>query len=144
VLPTGILYPCPEQAAAGTVSYPPLTTGFHPLFFYESALNVLGAIVALLLARKLAHRLRDGDLVALWFIWYGAVRTVLETLRSGWNWTAGGIAVAQMFGIAAILVGVVILLTRSRRRRWTEPTGAEVTAGAPPRDDALAPGSATT
>ena len=67
--------------------FPLETTGFHPLFFYESALNILGGFIVLYLSRRYLHRLQPGDLAAFWAIWYGATRFVLEFFREGWNWT---------------------------------------------------------
>lgn len=95
--------------------YPVATTGFHPLFFYESSLDLAGALVALWLSRRLAARLRDGDLFSFWFIWYGAVRSVLETFRIGYDWTFFGIPTAMWVGIVAIAFGVLTIAWRHRR-----------------------------
>lgn len=102
------LYPCE--------TFPVETTGFHPLFFYESALDIAGALIALWIARRFAARLREGDIASFWGIWYGGVRTVLETFREGYNWTLGGIPTAQLIGIALIAVGVVTIIWRHRGR----------------------------
>ena len=77
-------YPC--------ATYPFETTGFHPLFFYESVLDILGGFIVLFVVARYLPRLRPGDLAAFWGIWYGSTRAVLETFRPGWNWTVGGIA----------------------------------------------------
>jgi phosphatidylglycerol---prolipoprotein diacylglyceryl transferase len=107
-LPWGIAIQCQYRVAAYPCStYPFATTGFHPLFFYESALSLIGGIVALLVARRFAARLRDGDLVAFWLVWYGAARSLLEPLRDGYNWTFFGIPVAILVGLGAIGGGIV-------------------------------------
>ena len=59
-----------------------------------------GGLVALFISRRYLARLQPGDLAAFWLIWYGSTRSILETFRSGWNWTLGGIATAQIIGIA--------------------------------------------
>lgn len=117
-------YPC--------TTYPEATTGFHPLFFYESALNILGGVIALWLSRRHLPRLRPGDLAAFWGIWYGSVRTVLETFREGWNWTlAGGIPTAQLVGVAVILVGVAWLIWNHRPGREPYAYPAPIVPAAP-------------
>jgi phosphatidylglycerol:prolipoprotein diacylglycerol transferase len=126
-LPWGIAIECQYRVAAAypCSSYPVESTGFHPLFFYESAANLVGALFAIWLARRFSHRLRDGDLMAFWFIWYGAVRTALEPLRSAYDWTFFGVPVAMIIGIAAVLGGILFLVLRHRR---PGPSAAESAA----------------
>jgi phosphatidylglycerol:prolipoprotein diacylglycerol transferase len=114
---------CPPQGA-----YPFETTGFEPLFFYESALNITGGLVALFLSRRFFDRLRPGDITAFWGIWYGTVRSLLEFMRTGWNWTIGGIATAQLFGIAVIVAGVLWIAWNHRPGRPPEPPEPVVAA----------------
>ena len=107
-------YACPPGALP-TDAPPP---GFHPLFFYESSLDILGGFIALWLSRKHLPRLQPGDLAAFWGIWYGSVRVVLETFREGWNWTlAGGIPTAQVIGIGVIVAGIAWLVWNHRPGR---------------------------
>jgi phosphatidylglycerol---prolipoprotein diacylglyceryl transferase len=115
-LPWGIAIECQYRIPQYPCStYPFETTGFHPLFFYESALDILGAAIALYLVARFLPRLRPFDIAAFWGIWYGATRAVLETFREGWNWTVGGIATAQWIGIALVIVGVVAIAWNHRR-----------------------------
>ncbi|HUP83543.1 MAG TPA: prolipoprotein diacylglyceryl transferase [Candidatus Limnocylindria bacterium] len=136
-LPWGITIDCAHrvtQYACPTGSLPtdvPLV-GFHPLFFYESSLDIIGGLIALYLSRRYLKRLQPGDLGAFWFIWYGTVRFVLEFFRSGWNWTLGGIATAQLIGIAIVALGVVWLLFN--HRRGTKPYEYLPAYVAPPSD----------
>jgi len=95
-LPWGIAIECQYRLPQyPCTTYPFETTGFHPLFFYESALDILGAAIALFIVARFLPRLRPFDIAAFWGIWYGSTRAVLETFREGWNWTVGGIATAQ-------------------------------------------------
>jgi phosphatidylglycerol---prolipoprotein diacylglyceryl transferase len=113
--PWGIAIQCQHRVAAYPCStYPFETTGFHPLFFYESALSLIGGLVALAIARRFADSLRDGDLVAFWLVWYGAVRSLLEPLRDGYNWTFFGVPVAILIGIGAIGGGIAWTWWRHR------------------------------
>ncbi len=114
-LPWGIAIDCSKRVAEYACALYPPNTGFQPLFFYESALDFSGALIALWLARRAAERLRDGDLMAFWLIWYGAVRSVLETFRLGYDWTFFGVPTAILVGLAAMTCGVAMIVWRHRR-----------------------------
>jgi phosphatidylglycerol---prolipoprotein diacylglyceryl transferase len=93
------------------VKFPVATTHFHPLFLYESVSGILGALFLIWLGRRRSSRLAPGDLLLIFFIWYGLTRFALEGLRTG-NWTFFGIPTAQIVTAAFILVGVLGLLYR--------------------------------
>jgi len=121
-LPWGIAIDCAHRVAQYTCdAFPAATTGFHPLFFYESMLDIAGALIVLFLSARYLSRLRLGDLAAFWGIWYGSTRTVLETFREGWNWTFGGLATAQIIGIALVIVGVVWIARNHRPGSVPQP-----------------------
>ena len=112
----GITIDCAHRVAQyPCATYPFETTGFHPLFFYESVLTISGGLVALVLARRFAHRLLDGDLASFWMVWYGGVRLVLETFREGWNWTVAGVPTAMLVGLVLIAIGLGTALWRHAR-----------------------------
>jgi phosphatidylglycerol---prolipoprotein diacylglyceryl transferase len=116
--PWGIAIECAHRVAQYPCSlYPFETTGFHPLFFYESSLDIAGGLIALWLSRRFLARLQPGDVTAFWGIWYGTVRTVLETLREGWNWTLGGIATAQVIGVTLAIIGAAWIAYNHRPGR---------------------------
>jgi phosphatidylglycerol:prolipoprotein diacylglycerol transferase len=117
-LPWGIAIDCAHRVVEWSCDrFPVESTGFHPLFLYESLLTLAGAGVALWLSRRRFAALRDGDLMALWFVWYGAARIALEGFRTGYNWTIGGVPTATLLGAVAILLGVALFVTRDRRSR---------------------------
>ncbi len=65
-----------------------------------------GCVFLLWLGRRFADRLRTGDLLLVFFIWYSITRFLLEFLRAGYNWTLGGIPTAQIVaGITIVLAG---------------------------------------
>ncbi len=99
------LYPC--------ATFPLETTRFHPLFLYESLSGVIGAVVLIWLGFHARKWLRTGDLLLLFFIWYGLVRFVLETLRHD-NWTFFGIPTAQIVSLLFVLPALAILIWRHR------------------------------
>ena len=96
---------------ADIIRYPIATTHFHPLFLYESVSGIVGALVLLWIARRRDSRLVAGDLLMIFFIWYGLTRFALEGLRTG-NWTFFGIPTAQIVTLGFILFGVLGLLYR--------------------------------
>jgi len=112
-LPWGIAIDCAHRIDYPCETYPLATTGFHPLFLYESISGLLGAIVLLWVARRYAGRLRNGDLVLIFFIWYPIVRFALETLRTN-NWRVGGVPTAQVVSVVFVLIALLVLLYRHR------------------------------
>jgi phosphatidylglycerol:prolipoprotein diacylglycerol transferase len=126
-LPWGIAIECANRVALyPCTAYPDATTGFHPLFLYESILTLAGGLIALVLARRFGEHLRDGDLVSFWMIWYGSVRLLLEPFREGWNWTVLGVPTAMVIAAVLIVIGVALVLWRHRG----EPAPPEPADGA--------------
>jgi len=123
-LPWGIAIDCAHRVAAYPCStYPFATTGFQPLFFYESALDLMGALLAITVLVRLRRLTRPGDVVGLWLIYYGVVRALLETMRGDYDWQVAGAPVATMLGIVAAILGSVLIgwNHRSRRRPDASP-----------------------
>ena len=114
-LPWGIPIDCAHRIAGATFDYTcavlPETTRFHPLFLYESLSGALGALVLIWLGFHARKRLRPGDLLLVFFIWYGAVRFALEAFREG-NWTFFGVPTAQIVSRAC-----------SSSARWSSCSG---------------------
>jgi phosphatidylglycerol:prolipoprotein diacylglycerol transferase len=115
-LPWGIPISCAHrlQDVYPCTTLPEATTRFHPLFLYESISGVLGALFLIWLGFRFRSRLRPGDLLLVFFIWYGTTRLILEALRVD-NWTFFGVPVAQIVSVTVILIGVGGLLYRHRR-----------------------------
>jgi phosphatidylglycerol---prolipoprotein diacylglyceryl transferase len=121
-LPWGI--PIDAEHRAGTpwvdlTQFPPETTAFVPLFAYEAVLNLIGMAVLLFVIRRYAPRLFAGDAVLMYLMWYGSVRTLLETYRVG-NWTIIGLPTAMWVGIIAVILSAAWLWYR-HRRGWGSP-----------------------
>jgi phosphatidylglycerol:prolipoprotein diacylglycerol transferase len=137
-LPWGISIDCPYRVPAYPCGpeFPVETTHFHPLFLYESLSAVVGLVVLLWLARRPRTRLVTGDLLWIFFIWYGLTRFTLENLRTG-NWTFFGIPTAQIVTLGFILFGLLAIWYRHGRGRPAQ-TAAEVQAEAVVRADAEA------
>lgn len=87
----------------------------HPTFLYESALNLIGLIIMLVLRRK-SKKVQSGDLIGIYLIWYGMVRIFTESLRSmsGANeilkW--GPIPVSIAISFIFIVCGIAFLVLK--------------------------------
>ena len=112
-LPWGIPIDNPVAEYAGS-------THFHPLFLYESLLSLVGVAVLLYVARRFASRLRVGDVLLLYFIWYAAERFVLEFLRTD-NWKIGSVPTAQV--VSMLLIATALAALDWWRRPLSSATG---------------------
>ncbi|NLE83192.1 MAG: prolipoprotein diacylglyceryl transferase [Chloroflexi bacterium] len=79
---------------------------YHPLFLYESILNLIGAGILLWVDRKYKDKLYRGDILFGYLIWYSTVRFFLEFLRLDPS-PVNGINVNQT---AMLVVGVLALI----------------------------------
>jgi len=117
-LPWGIAIECAHRVAEWPCStYPFETTGFHPLFFYESAWTFVGVAFLLWAARRFGGWLAVGDVALLYFMWYSLERFVLEFLRAGYNFTFFAIPVTQIFA-TAFFVGAAAIFVARHRNDW--------------------------
>ena len=124
-LPWGIAIECPNRTATWAcppVGATPVDAHFVPLFLYESISGLIGAVVLLLLARR-ARALLPGDVVLLFFAWYGTTRFVLEPLRTN-NWTLGGIPTASIVSAVAVVGALLLLAWRHRPGAADDPGSA--------------------
>lgn len=87
----------------------------HPVFLYESCLNLIGLIYILYL-RKKSKWLKSGDLMGIYLCWYGAVRVFTETLRTKSGVSEplmlGGMYVSILISVLFIIIGVAFLLVK--------------------------------
>jgi prolipoprotein diacylglyceryl transferase len=98
----------------------PAGTLFHPTFLYEILWNLLGVVVLLLIERRL--NLRWGKLLGVYLIWYGVGRTWFETIRIDPSEAIFGVRVNVWAALAAIVIGVIILVVQNRRHPGMEPS----------------------
>jgi phosphatidylglycerol:prolipoprotein diacylglycerol transferase len=87
---------------------------FHPLFLYESLWNLLGFTLLMVLGRKYAARLKDGDLFLAYVIWYAVGRFFLEGLKPD-VWTIGGLPTARWICIGGVVIAAALLVYRRRK-----------------------------
>ncbi len=77
----------------------------QPMFFYESVLNFIGFFVIMYALPKV-RKMKKGDYVYAYLIWYGVVRFVIEHFRTD-SLMFFGLKSAQLTSILFILIGLV-------------------------------------
>jgi phosphatidylglycerol:prolipoprotein diacylglycerol transferase len=91
----------------------PESTRFHPLFLYESLWNLAGFGLLHVIANRFAGRLRDGDLVLVYAIWYPLGRFFLEFLRTdSWFFPGTPFNVVHLLSVVAIGSSAALLARR--------------------------------
>lgn len=90
-----------------------LHTGYYqPMFLYESILNLIGLIGMLILRKKSKH-LESGDMIGIYLIWYGIVRTITESFRfDGEVLKIFNIRVSILMSVIFIVCGIVFLILK--------------------------------
>ncbi len=92
-----------------------ITAYRHPVFLYESALNLVG-LVLMLVGRRKFKFIKTGDLVGFYLCWYGSVRIFTETLRlnsgTGEPLMAGPVPVSILTSILFIIGGILYLVLK--------------------------------
>jgi phosphatidylglycerol:prolipoprotein diacylglycerol transferase len=110
-LPWGIYVP-PSHRLPGLEMY----ERFHPTFFYESALNLVGAALLLLLAYRWKKGRRWGDILLLYGMYYPFIRFFIEFLRPD-AWKVSGIAVAHLVSVGMFIFFGALFVIRHKLSR---------------------------
>lgn len=84
---------------------------YLPTFYFESIWCVLGFISMLILRKN--YNIKVGTITAIYLIWYGIGRTVIEAFRTD-SLMIFNIKQAQVISILAIVAGILILINRKR------------------------------
>jgi phosphatidylglycerol---prolipoprotein diacylglyceryl transferase len=126
-LPWGIPIDCAHRIADYVCPATPESTHFQPLFLYESLSGLIGAAVLIWIGFRFRSWLRPGDILLIFFAWYGVVRFALETFRHD-NWTFFGTPTAQVVSLLFIVPSLAILILRHGSRDSTDdpPTNPDV------------------
>ncbi len=107
------IYIAPQNRVAGFTQF----ERFHPVFLYESILNLLVCLAMLWLARRFAERLRPGDMLLLYLMFYSTARFFMEFLRldsSGF----GNLNINQtLSAVVAVMAGIWFAIRHRRQRR---------------------------
>ena len=87
------------------------TLGVHPTFFYESAWNLVGFFLLLLIAAK--WRKFDGQIFLSYVVWYGVGRAIIEGLRTDSLYFFNtGLRTSQLVGVISALAALIFMLIR--------------------------------
>jgi len=87
---------------------------FHPMFLYEMIMNLLICAGLIWMGNRYANRLRRGDLLGLYAIFYFGGRFFLEFLKLDAPVLGQGLTIAQVFSLVAIFGGLAFLVARHR------------------------------
>ncbi len=80
---------------------------YHPTFLYESLWNVAGFIIMLVLRRT--KLIRQGDLLAIYLVWYSVGRFFIEAMRTDSLYIGNtGLRTAQIISLLMIAGGVAL------------------------------------
>jgi len=96
----------------------------HPTFLYESVWNTLGLLVLIWFSRK-GRRKFDGMLLALYLLWYGFGRGMIEGLRSDSLYLFGlelfgmPVRTSQLLGFASAAAAAGVLIYHLAVKRHT-------------------------
>ena len=85
-------------------------TSFHPTFLYESVWDALLCLALLWVARRLANRLRTGDVFLLYLALYSAGRFLVETLRVDDMFVIGDAIRGNLVVSGALVLGAAAVL----------------------------------
>ena len=116
-LPWGLQVP--SSNAAFPAGLQPGTL-FHPTFLYELIWDTAGAVLILLVERRIA--LRWGRALGLYLIWYGIGRSVFEAIRIDPTTVVLGLRINIWGAFLEILLGIAIIVWSVRRHPGAEPS----------------------
>ena len=91
--------------------------GFYrePTFLYESVFSILGFIILLILRKQ--KRIKTGNLLSFYLIWYGIERFIIESFRSD-SLMLGPLKVAQVISLLFIISGTIIILFSIKKKKY--------------------------
>lgn len=84
---------------------------YHPTFLYESIWCLIGFILIFFLRKR--YYCKIGQTTALYFIWYGIGRFLIESLRTD-SLMFGNFKLAQIVSIILIIIGIIIYIIKTR------------------------------
>lgn len=95
-----------------------LTGYYHPTFFYESTINLIGFGIMLILRR--IKKVHFGEIFAFYLIWYGALRIFIETMRTDpleFNFFGITLKTAIVTSAVMILLGIAFSVYIRKTRK---------------------------
>lgn len=90
-------------------------TYYQPTFLIESIWNIIGFIL-LFVIKKCYKKLKNGQLVSLYMIWYSLGRFFIEALRSD-SLYLGNIKIAQLVSVILFVVGIILYIIFGKKNK---------------------------
>lgn len=87
-------------------------THFHPVFIYESILNIFNFVILLIVRKKVK---RDGVITGIYLINYGIIRVLMNTLRVDKEYFFN-LETSDIFSVIFILSGILIILITMKNK----------------------------
>ena len=88
-----------------------------PMFYFESLLCFIGFILLLFLRRR--KYIKNGQVFAIYLIWYGLVRFFIEIFRMD-SLMIGTFKMAQIVSVIMVLIGLYIMIVQYRKPKLDE------------------------
>ena len=92
-------------------------TYYTPTFLYESIWCLIGFIILLIVRRLKITKV--GQPFAVYLMWYGLGRFIIESMRTD-SLMLGGFKVAQIISVLMILFGLIIIMITNRKGRYED------------------------
>jgi len=96
-------------------------TRFHPTFLYESIWNFVGVGMMVFIFKKFGDKLRHGDLLFFYLIYYPLGRFFIELFFRPDAWTLGSLPTASVISLISMSIGVLGLLYNHFIRKPAAP-----------------------
>ena len=90
---------------------------YIPTFLYESLWCFVGFIILLIVRRLKITKV--GQPFALYLMWYGLGRFIIEAMRTD-SLMLGGFKIAQIVSVIMILTGLIIIMITGRKGRYED------------------------
>jgi phosphatidylglycerol:prolipoprotein diacylglycerol transferase len=101
-------------------------TRFHPTFLYESLWNFVGVGLMVFIFKKFGDKLRNGDLLFFYLIYYPLGRFFIELFFRPDAWTMGSLPTASVISLISMAIGALGLIYNHFIRK--SPTPAPVSS----------------
>lgn len=90
---------------------------YIPTFYYES-LWCLAGLILILIIRRLS-KIKNGQIVSIYLIWYGIGRFIIESLRTD-SLMLNTLKQAQIISVLMIIVGIILIITSIRNQPYNK------------------------
>ena len=97
---------------------------YHPTFLYEGLWNFIGLIILCIISKYYLKR-HDGSLTAIYFIWYGLGRFMIEGYRMD-SLMLGALRISQLVSVLIIIIGTMLLIYNYKKYKKEGITNEQI------------------